>query len=125
MKKWLITLPLSLILAIILSLGTNELTSFFTYSAILTGLIFLLLTIIIIFVQSIRSKKVGKAIGFFFLVVLLVLGVLAVWGYSNISSSGLTMCTQAFVQPTFRTNIFTGECSIGGGGSNGCNAGSP
>jgi len=67
--------------------------------------------------RRIKSKK-GNVRNI--LLVVIMLGVFVVMVGSYIIDAGSFLCFQAVVEPHERTNILTGQCSFGGGGSNSC-----
>lgn len=70
-------------------------------------------------VYRFKLKRIKAAVGYL-LLTLITLVLLSVTGlYFHYATVGL-LCFQAVVNDHQRTNIFTGQCNIGGSGANSC-----
>ena len=76
----------------------------------------LFFVMLFLFLLKINKETVGKSVWKTVLSFVLVAFVFIIPLFISAGEA----CTLAVVSPSLRTNIFTGECSFGGGGSSGC-----
>ncbi len=123
MKKmsWKIILLLSIIISIIINFNSYTFSGFLISSIIIALVIFGFVTLILATIRNIKKKKIKKSVILSATTIILLLSVVIVYIFLNFTS----VCATLFVSDYFRTNIITGKCEIGGGGSNPCVARDP
>ncbi|MCD4740408.1 hypothetical protein K8R43_04435 [archaeon] len=111
---WILVGVVSLVISIIINFNSVSFVSFVGFSLGLGAMFFVILALVLFFVEHVKAKNTKKAV---------IFGVPALILIIVVSVVLFVLSTASFVSPAvtpdhFRTNILTGQCDFGGGNPN-------